>query len=159
MALAAIPDEINRHFAAVLVLSKRDILTRVLREADLCLQFEQLTAATALAGVALEEASLLAGPDALVEQEPRVEIWREMRNRAAHALPGRGGLDKEEVKAMLTGVRTLLAQIDRPSARSSSFRPVEDALTKTRGKYAFVGTSVDEFLKRKYDDLEREARK
>jgi hypothetical protein len=159
MALAAIPDEINRHFEAALALSKRDILTRLLREADLCLQFEQLTAATALAGVALEETSLLVGPDALVEQEPRIDIWREMRNRAAHALPGRADLDKEKVKAMLTGVRTLLERIDRPPDGSSSFRPVEDALTKTRGKYASVGTSVDEFLKRKYDDLEREARK
>jgi hypothetical protein len=138
MALAAIPDEINRHIEAVLVLSKRDVLLKVLREADLCLQFEHLPAATVLAGVVLEEASLLVTPDTLDQQQGHVEIWRELRNRTAHLVPGRAELDKEEVKAMLTGVRTLLEQIDRPRGRSISLRPVEDALTKIRGKYAFV---------------------
>ncbi len=54
MALAAIPDEINRHFEAALVLSKRDVLLRVLREAELCLQAKALAAATILAAVVLE---------------------------------------------------------------------------------------------------------
>jgi hypothetical protein len=159
MALTAIPDDINRHIEAVLVLSKRDVLFKVLREADFCLQFEHLAAATVLAGVVLEEASLLVSPDALEEQQRHVEIWRELRNRTAHLVPGRAELEKEEVKAMLTGLRTLLEQIDRPPRRPTLFRPVEDALTKTRGKYVFVGTSVDEFLKRKHDDLELEAQK
>jgi hypothetical protein len=49
-------------------------------------------------------------------------------------MPGRAELDTEEVKAMLAGVRTLLEQIDRPHGRSTSFRPVEPALEKIRGK-------------------------
>jgi hypothetical protein len=159
MALAAIPDDINRHIEAVLVLSKRDVLLKVLREADLCLQFEHLAAATLLAGVVLEETSLLVSPDALGQLQRHVEIWREMRNRAAHPLPRRAELDTEEVKAMLTGIRTLLEQIDRQQGKPTSFRAVEDALAKIRGKYTFVGTSVDEFLKRKHDDLELEAQK
>lgn len=34
--------------------------------------------------------------------------------------------------------------------------PLKDALTRIRGKYAFVQTSVDKFLQRKHEDLELE---
>jgi hypothetical protein len=156
MALAAIPDEINRHIEAVLNSFKRDVLLNVLSEAGLCPQFGHLAAATVLAGVALEEASLIFGPDALDGQKAHIEIWREMRNRAAHPMLGRAELDTEEVKAMLAEVRALLDQIDRPHGRSTPFRLVEPSLEEIRGKYASVQTSVDEFLKRKRDDLEFE---
>ena len=33
---------------------------------------------------------------------------------------------------------------------------LKNALTQIRGKYAFVQTSVDEFLQRKHEDVERE---
>ena len=151
MAIAAIPEEINRHIEAVLVLSKRDVLLRVLREADLCLQLEDFRAAIVLAGVALEEALLLVALKASDEEASVVEIWREMRNQAVHSSLDRAESRTEEVKAMLTGVGALLEKIARPRSR-----PAEDALAKTRGKYAFVGTSVDKFLKHKHDDLEIE---
>ncbi len=151
MAISSIPEEINRHIEAVLVLSKRDLLLRVLREAELCLQLEDLTAATVLAGVALDEACLLVAPNASDEQGAYLEIWREMHNRAVHPSLDRAAPGKEEVKAMLTGIRSLLEQIATPESR-----PAEDALAETRGKYAFVATSVEQFLKRKHDDLELE---
>src|SRR5438105_2090877 len=109
MALAAIPDEISRHIEAALVLSKREVLMRVLREAELCLRFEQLATATILAGIVLEEASLLLNPRALDEEHENVRVWREMRNRTAHPSPDRAELNAEQVNAMLMGIRAILA--------------------------------------------------
>ena len=158
MALAAIPDEINRHFEAALVLSNRDVLLRVLDEAELCLRSEALAAATIIAAVVLEEASLL-NPAVLDEEQDNVKIWREMRNRAAHPSGARPELNAEQVKRMVTSIRAMLRQTDRPHAGSSSLPSIEDALKRTRGKYAFVETSVDEFLKRKHQGLELEDQK
>jgi hypothetical protein len=50
--------------------------------------------------------------------------------------------------------------LDQPEEKSqigsSSVPSVEDTLTQVRGKYAFVQTSVDEFLKCKHEDLDLE---
>jgi hypothetical protein len=159
MALAAIPDEINRHIEAVLALSRREVLLRILREADRCLQSEQVTAAAVLAGVALEEVCLLSGQSASDQQQETLEEWREMRDRAAHTSSADADLDKEAAKAMIDGVRALIEQAHSPQGKSTSFRLTEKALSKTRGKYAFVPTSVDEFLERKHADLDLEDRK
>jgi hypothetical protein len=158
MALAAIPEEINRHFEAVVVLSKRDVLLRLLHEAELCLQSQALSAATIIAAVVLEEASLL-NPGALDEEQDNVKVWREMRNRAAHPSGTGTELKAEQVKRMVTGIRAMLRHADRPDAGSSSLPSIEDTLKITRGKYAFVETSVDEFLKRKHQELELEDQK
>jgi hypothetical protein len=159
MAVAAIPDEINRHIEAVLALSKRDVLLRILREADLCFQLEQVTTAAVLAGVALEELSLLKPQGSSDQQQEILEVWRELRDRAAHIPGDNAQVDKEAVKAMITAVKTLIQQVERPHDESTSYPLTEDALIKIRGKYAFVRTSVDEFLKRKQDDLELEDHK
>jgi hypothetical protein len=159
MALPAIPNEINRHFEAALILSKREVLLRVLHEAELCLRVEQLATATILAGIVLEEACLLLDPVALEKQKDLVKIWREMRNRPEHRSPVRSELDAEQVKTMVTGIRAMLDEAERQQARSMPSPPAQDALTKTRGKYAFVQTSVDEFLKRKHQELDLEDQK
>ena len=159
MALAAIPDEIGRHIEAALVLSKREVLLRVLHEAELCLRVNQLAIATVLAGIVLEEASLLLDPHVLDEARDNAKAWREMRDRAAHPSPGRPELDAEQVNAMLAGVRAMLDKADVSQPRSTGLPLIEEVLTKTRGKYAFVKTSVDEFLKRKHEELELEDQK
>lgn len=158
MALPAIPEEVSRHIEAALVLSKRDVLSRVLHEAEVCVQRDALAVATILAAVVLEEASLL-NPDILDEEQDNVKIWREMRNRAAHANETRTELSAEQVKRMVTGIRAMLRQANRPRAGSSSLPSLEDAVERTRGKYAFVGTSVSEFLRRKHDELDLEDEK
>jgi hypothetical protein len=155
MALLAIPDEINRHFEAALLLSKREVLLRVLHEAELCLRNDQLAAAAILAGIVLEESYPLI-PLALDEQKDNVRVWREVRNRAAHPSPVRSGLAAEQVRAMVKGIGAMLDKAERTQARSAPLRSLEDSLTKARGKYAFVKTSVDEFLKRKHEELDLE---
>jgi hypothetical protein len=156
MSFAAIPEEISRHLEAVLLLLKRDVLLRVIQQADLCLEQGQVTAGAVLAGVALEEASLVAGSDFLQKPEIDLTTWRQVRDRATRGSQGQAELSAAEVRSMLLGLRTLLAQIGNPKERSTSMQSVEDALKRTRGKYAFVETSVDAFLKRKHADLDLE---
>jgi len=152
---AAISDEINRHIEAVVVLSKRDILLRLLREAELCMRLEQVATAAILAGIALEELYLLGDPGILRHRE-RLEAWRELRNRATDPASGGQEMDPDIVSAMLRGIRALLDQMDVPQSTPSPH--MESGFTAIRGKYAFVPTTVDDFLKRKRQDLELEAR-
>lgn len=130
MAVAAIPDEINRRIEAVLALSKRDVLLRILAEADLCLQLEQVTAAAVLAGVALEEAFLLTDQNAADQQQDMPQGWREMPHRAAHPSVGEAELDKKAVKAMIAGVRASIKEVDRQQNKAMSFR-LTDYRTRT----------------------------
>jgi hypothetical protein len=157
MAIAAIPDEVAKHFEIALALSRRDVLLRFLQEAEVLIRSGQLAFAAVLAGVVLDEATRFL-PPAAITAEGQINVWREMRNRAAH--PGSTELTIEQVKAMVAGIRGMLNQADEKSQlESSSLPPVEDALAQIRGKYAFVQTSVDEFLKRKREDLDLEDRK
>lgn len=123
MAQSAISDEINRHVEAVLVLSKRDVLWRLLREAELCVELEQVSAAAILAGIALEEISLSGDPNILRQYEQSLQAWRDLRNRAAHPASQEQGVDPKAVAAMLTGIRAILGRIEAPQDSGSSFRP------------------------------------
>lgn len=154
MAVSALSDEIHRHLEAALALSKRDILLRLLHEAETCLQRKEVGAAAVLAGVLLEEASLLSEPRTLKQNEAVLNLWREIRNRAAHPSPREPEIDEQSVQQMLIGLRTLL------DAVQSTPPPFHDeaALPKIRGKYAFVPTSVDDFLLRKQEDVDLEGR-
>ncbi len=107
----------------------------------------------------LEEATRLLPPDAVFNEKDQVNVWREMRNRAAHS----GGTQEsalrvEEVQAMVDGIRRMLSRADEKAETTFHAPSLSDALTRVRGKYAFVQTSVDEFLKRKHDDQELEER-
>ena len=55
MAQGAISDKINRHVEAVFALAKREILRRLVSEAELCIEFDQISAAAILAGIELKE--------------------------------------------------------------------------------------------------------
>ncbi len=158
MALARIPDEINRHIEAVLALSKRDVLLKVLRQAEFCLQSEQPTAAAVLAGVALDELSLTLGQGAS-EQQHFLNVWRELRDQAAHPSPGAAQPDTGALKTMITGIRDLIEQVGILQSKATPLPIAEDTLTKIRGKYEFVPTSVDTFLERKREDLDLENRR
>ncbi len=155
MAQSAISGEINRHVEAVLALSKREILLRLLREAELCIELEQVSAAAILAGIAVEELHRFSDLSVLRQHEQSFDVWRDLRNRAAHPASDRLEMDAKLVAEMVSGIRILLDQIDTTQNRYPNFG---EHLTKIRGKYAFVPTSVDDFLKRKREDLEREHR-
>lgn len=54
VALGAISDEINRHLEAALSLSRIDFIRQLVKEAELCINFDQLSAAVTLGGIAIE---------------------------------------------------------------------------------------------------------
>lgn len=156
MAQAAISDEINRHVEAVLVLSKRDILWRLIIEAELCVELQQVSAAAILAGIALEELSSLG--DLNMVRAGTVDAWRDLRNRVAHPASSQEEMDPKAVAAMVSGIRAILDQTEETHWKINGTPRPEATVTKVRGKYAFVPTSVDDFLKRKRQDLELENR-
>jgi hypothetical protein len=156
MAQGAISDQINRHVEAVLALSKRDILWRLVNEAERCVELDQTSAALILAGIALEELSSLSDRSTIEPGRQNLEAWRELRDRASHPASGEYKVDSKAVAAMVTGIRAILDQIEGLRDRPPSFALSDTELTNIRGKYAFVATSVDDFLKRKREDLEPE---
>lgn len=155
MAQGTISDAINRHVEAVLVLSKHDILWRLITEAELCVQSKQVNAAAILAGIALEELFSAGEPNIVRQSADRIEAWRDLRNRAAHATSSQDA-DAQGVAAMVSGLRMILDQAEGIRGNPQSTAHSEAAAVKIRGKYASVPTSVDDFLKRKREDLELE---
>jgi len=51
------------------------------------------------------------GPKCSDQHQGIFELSREMRNRVAHTSPGKAELDREAVKAMISGLRTLSGAI------------------------------------------------
>ena len=158
MAQSPISEEIDRHVEAVLAVSKREILWRLMSEAELCIDFDQTSAAAILAGLALEE--LFSVGDSRINEQPQqiIQAWRELRNRAAHPASRGNEVDPKAVAAMVMGIRAMLGPIMGSHDRPQHHPVTGDALTRVRGKYAFVPTSVDDFLKRKREDVEFENR-
>lgn len=155
MAQGSISNAINRHVEAVLVLSKHDILWRLITEAERCVQLKQVNAAAILAGIALEELYSSGEPNVVAQSAELIEAWRDLRNRAAHATSSQD-VDTEGVAAMVSGIRIILEQTENNRDDPQSTARSEAAAITIRGKYAFVPTSVDDFLKRKREDLELE---
>lgn len=151
-------DEINRHFEAALALSRLDFLCQLVSEAELCIKFDQASAAAILAGIALEELSSSRDLKFVQTSEPSLQAWRQIRNRAAHpAVPGNEE-DRKAVAEMVKGIRAILDEIDRPDVTLRRSMLSGNALMSVKGKYAFVPTSVEDFLKRKREDVELENR-
>ena len=65
-------------------------------------------------------------------------------------------VEKNQVQAVIRRLRFSLEQMEKPEHESQSVQPMAEVLAETRGKYAFVNTSVDEFIRRKRDDLDLE---
>lgn len=159
MAQGALSAEINRHLEAALTLSRIDFVRQLVSEAELCIEFDQTSAAAILAGIALEELSSSRDKTVIQAIEPNIHGWRELRNRAAHpATSGQEG-ERAAVAAMVTGIRDLLSDIEKPDVAVGSSMHVLNALTSVPGKYVFVPTSVDDFLRRKREDTDLEIRK
>ena len=79
--------------------------------------------------------------------------WRVLRDRAAHPAAYGQEVDRKAVAAMVLATRTLLDGMDQPpAALVGSDRPY-DEFTSIRGKYVFVPTSVEHFLRRKREDM------
>ena len=131
------------------------LFLRSVREAERLLRIQQPHAAMLLAGIVLDEAIRSRTTSAVADgEDDELRIWLEMRNRAAHTADA--GMPPEQVRAMVRGVREM---VERGGARlqgeprSSS---ADGSLDRIRGKYAFVNTSVDEFLRRKHEESELE---
>jgi hypothetical protein len=158
VAQGAISDEINRHLEAALTLSRLHFVRQLVSEAELCIEFGQVSAAAILAGIVLEELSSLKELRMVQTLEPSLQVWRELRNRAAHPVTHEADVDRKAVAAMVTGIRALLDEIQNPDPTVRSSTPSANALTSIRGKYAFVPTSVEDFLRRKREDIDLENR-
>jgi hypothetical protein len=159
MALTAVPDEVAEHFEAALFLSQRNLYLRLLSEAELLAKLAQLNAAFLLAGVALEEITRFSVADvATNEEKKQINLWREMRNQAMHSgSPNTTKLTAEQFNKFVRSIREMLERAGASArGRSRSPTPIDQNLAQTRGKYAFVKTSVEEFLRRKREDLEGE---
>ncbi len=159
MAQSAIPDEINRHLEAALSLSRLGFIRQLVREAELCIDFDQISAAVILAGIALEELSSSRDQRVVQALEPKLQHWRELRNRSAHPVTRGQELDRKAVATMVTAIRTLLNEIGSPDLPVRRSTPVRNALTSIRGKYVFVPTSAEDFLRRKREDMDLESRR
>ena len=114
-----------------------------------------MRAAATLTAIALEGIYLLTDPSIFSAHEPALEAWRELR--AAHQVAGAQDIEPEAVIAMLTGIHSC-QQIDVSQGRQRPASRSQSRFAEIRGKYAFVPTSVDEFLKRKRENLELENR-
>lgn len=158
VAQGAISDEINRHLEAALSLSRLAFIRQLVREAELCIGFDQIGAAVILAGIALEELSSSRDERVVEALEPKLHDWRELRNRAAHPARSERELDRKAVANMVTTIGTLLNEIDSPNVPVRRSTPLQDALTSIQGKYVFVPTSVEDFLTRKREEIDLEKR-
>jgi predicted DNA-binding protein (UPF0278 family) len=159
MALTAVPDEVAEHFEAALFLSQRNLYLRLLSEAELLAKSAQLNAAFLLAGIALEEITRFSVADVVTDEaRNQINLWREIRNQSVHS--GSPETTKLTAEQFNNFVRSIREMLDRAGAsaqcRSKSPTPIDQSLIQTRGKYAFVKTSVEEFLKHKREDLEAE---
>ncbi len=155
MAAGAISDEINRHIEAVVALSKRDVLLRILHEAEVCLRSEQLMAAAVLATVAVEELHTSNIQGASDQDRKTFQLWRETRNRS-NQFSDEKQFDRNGVEAIIRALRASMEQMEKPEHESRSVQAMADVLAETRGKYSFVNTSADEFIRRKRGDLDLE---
>ena len=156
MAQGAISDEINRHLEAVLSLSRLGFIRQLVSEAELCIDFDQTSAAVILAGIALEELSSSRDQTIIRALDPKLQDWRELRNRSAHPAIRGQGVDRKAVAAMVSAIRRLLDEIGTPDIPIQ--RSISNALTRIRGMYASVPTSVEDFLRGKREDIDLENR-
>lgn len=104
----------------------------------------------------LDEVVRIVPPDALFRGNARA--WHsEAIQRLVLRAPDLTG---SHVQEMLDSAKGILTASEQQSQTTSDFRPsTAEALAQTRGKYAFVGTSVESFLQRKREDIEREDRR
>ena len=154
MAIAAIPEEISRHVDAVLVLSRKELLLKLLDEADNCLELGHLSAAAILGRVAAEEVNVLRDRSFSVEQQDNIGVLRRSCNQLTHRCTIED-CKKDEVQLLLRAIRALIGDLSKTNSPPSNLQ-FERLVATTQGKYAFVKTSVEDFLGRKHDHLELE---
>lgn len=147
-----VPDQIADHLQAIQTLTRREVFSRLLDQADDLARQGYLAAAVLLAGAVVEQHTRqpLSPTSADVPASMRA-VWLSLHDQATH-----GQLSEavsKEVGAMLAGVRNLL--IDPEGSRTPSPLPSEtraDAIARVRGKYAYVPTSSEAFLARRAEE-------
>jgi hypothetical protein len=151
MAARILPQEVTEHLEAAIELSNRRIHLRFLDEADVLLGLDLPAAAVMVAGVVLE--SLLASAQDRQEDEQRFRIWSELRNRVvAHDAT----VSLDETREMIEDVRRALMRESRVGRQSSFETKLPERARQIRGKYKFLPTSSDDFIRRKVDELRLE---
>ena len=160
MAHAAVAGEIEKHLELAFALSRREVFLKLILEAENLVRNGQILSAAIVAGLVLEEA-VQSSPPRTRPEEDRVHRWREMRNRAAN--PGADlapAITLDHIEAMIGDIKVMLEQVGRTfRIGSGPFFPPQDTPARIRGKYRFVNTSAEEFLKRKREDVTLEDRK
>lgn len=94
-------------------LSKQEVFVRFLQQADVLTESGQLITAAILAGIVLEETIRLLPFGTALGKKDQIDLWREMRNQAAHSEANRTSvLTTEQVREMVSGIRGMLHQTD-----------------------------------------------
>lgn len=150
MTSVLVPEEAATHLGAILLAFNREIFGSFLDEADELAGLGQAPSAVLIAGTVLEYFER--SPAARVlppEHRSKIAAWRELRNQVAHG--SAGTLSVQQARQVIDGVRQILM------THSAQGGPVA-APPGIKGKYAYVPTSSEDFIKRKRDELELEDR-
>jgi hypothetical protein len=151
MASLILPEDVAEHLAAAIQLYDRRWRLRLLDEAQTLINLNLSTAAIVVAGIVMESMFQDAS-EAPPQHQQQIAKWRDMRNRVVHQSTTE--VTREQAQEMVEGVGWLLSlrfQATAPISRRPATTPQQ-----IRGKYRFVPTSSEEFIKRKADELRLE---
>src|SRR5947209_8612228 len=151
MAAHSLPQEVAEHLEAAIHLSNRRVYLRLLDEAE-ALVTQNPGAVVMVASVVLE--SLLVSGQSAVEDPQRIQKWSALRNRVASSQVPAVSID--EAREMVERVRLALLRESRLPPKPASETRAEVAAREVRGKYKFVPTNSEDFIRRKADELKLE---
>ena len=154
MAAHILPQEVAEHLEAAIHLSNRRVHLRFLDEAEALIALNLPAAAMLIAGVILE-AIIASGQEQVAPSElQQIENWLELRNSTAHARAPWPAM--EQAREMVEGVRSFLNRSIKVGPHRVPVNEPSELPEQLRGKYKFVSTSSDEFIRRKADELRLE---
>lgn len=154
MAAHILPQEVAEHLEAAIHLSNRRVHLRFLDEAEALIALNLPAAAVLIAGVVLE--AIVASDQQQVNpgELQQIEKWLELRNSTAHARTPSPAM--EQAREMVEGVRRSLNRGIKVGPSRVPVTEPSELPEQLRGKYKFVSTSSEEFIRRKVDELRLE---
>jgi len=156
MTSVLVPEEAASHLGAILLAFNREIFGSFLDEADELASLGLATSAVIIAGTVLEyfERSPSAGAPP-PEHQSKIAAWRQLRNQAAHG--SAGAVSVQQAREVIDGVRYILStHLDSRGAAPRVQPEVTISPRDVKGKYAYVPTSSEDFMRRKREELELE---
>jgi hypothetical protein len=154
MAAHILPQEVAEHLEAAIHLSNRRVYLRFLDEAEALIAPKFPGAAILVAGVVLESIVAAGQEQGTPDDSQQMERWLELRNRIEHA--GMPSPSMDDAKEMVERVRGFLMRDIKVGPRLVPVKASAEAAEQLRGKYKFVSTSSDEFIRRKAEELRLE---